>query len=275
MTMSHEDTGGPMAETAVFRPDWVQNGPERNESFHRAAAMVRRIVAQRHVRPSLVSELACEIGAEIIEGIRKPGEDLNSVDLSNQYRTSRTPIREALMLLEKEGLVDIPPRRRPRVMRWTASQVRDIYQARSALLECVVQKVAVTATPEQIEELAEQVEVMKAYCEARDSSSYLWANTDFHEKNNRIANNHVVTRILDSLLLRSLSFRRLSLSQAEGMQRSCRDHMYLLQAYRDRDPVLASAIMRSNVASALKRIEPLLDDEEETAKRPRGRRPGR
>ena len=44
-----------------------------------------------------------------------PGADLNSVELATRFGTSRTPVREALMLLEKEGLVEIPPRRRPRV----------------------------------------------------------------------------------------------------------------------------------------------------------------
>ena len=78
--------------------------------------MVRRTVAEAHDRPSLVTEIACDVGAEILEGIRAPGEDLNSVDLSRRYDTSRTPVREALMLLEKEGLIEVPPRRRPSVM---------------------------------------------------------------------------------------------------------------------------------------------------------------
>jgi hypothetical protein len=68
-------------------------------SFARAEAVVRRIVAERHDRPSLVSRIACEVGAEIIEQLRQPGDDLNSVELSRRYHTSRTPIREALMLL--------------------------------------------------------------------------------------------------------------------------------------------------------------------------------
>src|SRR3954471_18207049 len=86
---------------------WL-TGRRRNsdQSLARAEGVVRRIVAERHDRPSLVSQIACEIGAEIIGGIRQPGDDLNSVELARRYRTSRTPIREALMLLEKEGLVD-------------------------------------------------------------------------------------------------------------------------------------------------------------------------
>ena len=76
-------------------------------SFARAREVARAIVAERHDRPSLVSNIACDVAAEIIEGQRSPGDDLNSVELSRRFRTSRTPIREALMLLEKEGLVQI------------------------------------------------------------------------------------------------------------------------------------------------------------------------
>lgn len=254
------------------RPSLIETAQTRSVSFENAAAMVRRIVAVRHVKPSLVSELACEIGAEIIEGIRAPGEDLNTVDLSNQYRTSRTPIREALMLLEKEGLVDIPPRRRPRVMKAELAEVRDIYHARSALLGLVVSRVAVVVEPAQLDELDQIVEAMHAAAEAADVSTYLWANTEFHEKNNNIASNLVVTRILDSLLLRSLPFRKLSLSRPQGMERSCRDHLYLMQAYRDHDPVLAAAIMRSNVANALARLETVITDSQTVSIKSRGRR---
>lgn len=227
----------------------------RGDSFQSAVTMVRRIVAKRHVRPSLVSEIACLIGAEIIEGIRPLGQDLNSVDLAAQFKTSRTPIREALMLLEKEGLVDIPPRRRPRVMSPKASEIRDIYHTRSALLQLVVSEVASSVTAEQLQELEEQVGVMKDAAAAGDYSAYLWANTDFHEKNNRVSGNEIAIRILDSLLLRTLPFRKLSLSRHDWMARSCRDHVHLTEAYAERDPILASAIMRSNIANALARLE--------------------
>ncbi|HKS70467.1 MAG TPA: GntR family transcriptional regulator, partial [Ktedonobacterales bacterium] len=62
-------------------------------------------------RDSLVGKIAEWIGSAIIEGRLRPGDDLNSVALSHRFQTSRTPVREALMILEKEGLVTIPPRR--------------------------------------------------------------------------------------------------------------------------------------------------------------------
>lgn len=222
-----------------------------------AASVVHRIVADRHDRPSLVSTLACEIGLEIIEGVRNPGDDLNSVDLSIQYATSRTPIREALMLLEKEGLVDIPPRRRPRVKKLDWSEIQEIYKARAMLHQLVVREVALSATPDQQAVLAAQVEVMRQACARDDNAAYLWANVEFHEKNTQMANNRTVKRILDSLLLRTLPLRRVSLSHQQGMARSCEDHLYLIRAYADRDASLAAAIIHSNHMNALKRLEPV------------------
>lgn len=68
-------------------------------------------------RDSLVGKIAADIARAIADGDLLPGADLNSVELAARFGTSRTPVREALMLLEKEGLVEIPPRRRPRVAR--------------------------------------------------------------------------------------------------------------------------------------------------------------
>ena len=100
--------GAPPAPRSLFRESASAPQTEalhryRRGSFARALAVVRGLVAARHDRPSLVSKVACEIAAEIIEGLRQPGDDLNSVELSRRYQRSCTPIREALMPLEQEG----------------------------------------------------------------------------------------------------------------------------------------------------------------------------
>lgn len=227
-------------------------------SFARAEAVARRIVAERHDRPSLVSRIACEVGAEIIEGLYLPGDDLNSVDLSRRYRTSRTPIREALMLLEKEGLVDLPPRRRPRVATLAVDEVREIYRARAALFELIAADVARSASNAEIESLRVPLKEMEQAFVAGDLNGFVWANVDFYDRNTQLANNRTVKRILDSLLLRTLRLRRLSLSQAGRMQRSYDDHTRLLKAYEDRDANLAAALIRSNHINALAALEACL-----------------
>ena len=57
--------------------------------------MIRRVVSKDDDRSSLVDDIACVVGAEILEGLRRPGSDLNSVELARRFRTSRTPTRES------------------------------------------------------------------------------------------------------------------------------------------------------------------------------------
>jgi DNA-binding GntR family transcriptional regulator len=225
-------------------------------SFRRAEAATRRIVADQHDRPSLVPDIASHIGAQIVEGIRGPGEDLNTVDLAKQYKTSRTPVREALMLLEKPGLVDILPRRRPRVMVFDPQHVSDIYRTRSALLELTAADIVRQATDEQIGLIERAVERMEA--NMHDLHAYAWATVDFQDVSTEIAGNRFVKRIVESLLLKTLPLRRLSLSQPGRIRRSLDEHVRLVTAYRERDAFLAVALVRATHRVALGNIEGLL-----------------
>jgi DNA-binding GntR family transcriptional regulator len=233
-------------------------GKADRKSIARAEAVVRRIIADGHDRPSLVSQIACEVGAEIVVGILKPGDDLNSVELSRRNKTSRTPVREALMLLEKEGLVDVPPRRRPRVNALSLDEIRDIYRARGALFALIAGDTARGASADEMAELRALLEVMEEAADRGDVDRYVWANVDFYDRNTQLTNNRTVKRILDSLLLRTLPLRRLSLSQSGRLTRSIDDHRRLVAAYEDRDADLAAALIRSNHMNALKALERFL-----------------
>ena len=221
------------------------------QSRQRAEAIAGRLVTERHDRPSLVSRIAREIAAEIIEGIRQPGNDLNSVELARQYRTSRTPIREALMLLEKEGMVDIPPRRRPRVAGLTIKEIRDIYRVRANLMELIAQDIARGASVAEIDSLFVMIRAMRSAVKAGDVRAFFWANVDFHELNTELGGNRIVKKIIDSLLLRTLRLRLIGLSQPGRMQKSFVEHERLCRAYADRDANLAAALIRTNHINGL------------------------
>src|SRR5579872_4823367 len=95
---------------------------------------------------SLVGGIATAIAGDIVSGRLRAGDDLNSVELARRFESSRTPVREALLLLEKEGLVEIESRRRPHVKRWTRSEVRELYLVRSALYALVAELIVAAAT---------------------------------------------------------------------------------------------------------------------------------
>jgi DNA-binding GntR family transcriptional regulator len=225
------------------------------ESLARAQATIRGIIAARDDRNSLVTQIAIEIGAEIIEGMIQPGHDLNSVDLARLYKTSRTPIREALMLLEKEGLVDIPPRRRPRAMMMDIGTIRDIYRTRAAILELVAGDVTQNASERELDELAALVDEMAKAYRNKDPRAYIWANIAFQDHNLTVSKNMTAKRIVEALLLRTFPLRRRSLLQEGRMAISLDDHQHLIKAYKDRDANLAGALIRSNHINALRNIE--------------------
>lgn len=225
------------------------------ESLARAHSAVRTVVVNRHDRPSLVARIACEVGAEIIEACIQPGADLNTVELARRYGSSRTPVREALMLLENEGLVDIAPRKRPRAKQYSIVEVREIYRTRAVLLDFVAGEVATLAQEKDIEDLRAILTRMRRAANKRDVSSFVWASVEFYDCNNRISRNKTVTRILDSLLLRTLPMRRLNFSQPGRMEETLEDHERLVDAYLRHDARLAAAIIRANHTSALERIE--------------------
>lgn len=243
---------------------------DRQVSLAAARGVIRRIVVEQYDRPSLVSEAACEIGAQIIEGVLQPEDELSSVELAARYKTSRTPIREALMLLEKERLVDIPPRRRARVANLDITEVREIYQTRASLLELIANDVVRKADDRQIDELSAIVDKMAAAAHENDIISYLWLNVGLYDLNTQIAGNRTIKRIIDSLLLRTLPLRRLSLSWPNGMHESSENHLFLVKAYRNRDANLAGAILRSNHISALARLESVYTIRERQAPRNQG-----
>ena len=231
------------------------------ETLERFQAMIRRVVSKDDERSSLVDDIACVVGAEILEGLRRPGSDLNSVELARRFRTSRTPTREAVVILEKEGLVEILPRRRPRVADLSISEIREVYRVRAAMLGLIAAEVARLATDADIAELRTLLSDMERTASAADRDGYYWANVGFHERFSDFARNKTLQRILESLALRSLRLRRLTLSSPGRMPRSLADHMRLVDALADRDGELASALIKANVLGALRLLERLLADD--------------
>ena len=233
-------------------------------TLERFQGIIRRVVSKDDERSSLVDDIACVVGAEILEGLRRPGSDLNSVELSRRFRTSRTPTREAVVILEKEGLVEILPRRRPRVADLSIAEIREIYRVRAAMLGLIAAEVARLATDAEIAELRGILDSMRQADAAADRDGYYWGNVTFHERFCDLARNKTLQRIIDSLALRSLRLRRLTLSNQGRMHRSLADHARLVDALADRDGELASALIKANVLGALKLLEQLLADGEKT-----------
>lgn len=204
---------------------------------------------------SPVAEIVDWVARGIIEGRLAPGDDLNSVDLAKRFKVSRTPVREALFVLSREGLVDWSPRRRPRVSAVSLKSVRELYQLRAVLYAQVSLAIADCATDADIAALWQAHQRLADAAAKHDVDGYFWANVAFRDEELRVCGNAIFKEVLDSMRMRTNRLRHLSTSLPGRIERSCADHQRLCEAYAERDGTLAAALNRSIVLSALKAIE--------------------
>ncbi|MFJ7212784.1 GntR family transcriptional regulator [Amycolatopsis sp. NPDC098790] len=215
--------------------------------------VLRRMLLDGRTEVSLVDRIVEDLARRIIDGSLPPGADVNSVDLARRFSTSRTPVREALLTLQREGLVDIPARRRPRVAPVTLAQARELYEIRASL-HALVSELIVAGSPD-LSVLASWQSQLRSDAARGDVDAYFWHNVSFRQAEAETAGNRQLTRLLGSLGLRTLQLRHVSLSLPGRLDRSVADHERLLAAYADGDADLAVALTRSIIMTGLHSIE--------------------
>ena len=166
-------------------------------------------------------QVAAKLGDRIIAGQLQPGERIGEQELADEFAISRGPVREAIRILEREGLVAILPRRGAVVTSLSASELRELFEIRAGLFEMVIRKVAVTRPPEllsvmragvaRLEALAEQAEGGDAYAETTHRLIQICA---------RFAGNERLRRMIAALSLQSLRYSKLGLASVERRRRS-------------------------------------------------------
>jgi len=230
----------------------AQNGsaplPDRGEELARLMKLNER-------REPLVVQVATWIGLGVIEGRLRPGQDLNSVDLARRFKSSRTPVREALMLLEQEGLVEIRARRRPRVAAFTLERIRQIYEVREQLLELVGRLVATKADGAELADLRQRVTRMREQADRGDVDAYFWSHVALQERMTVIAGNATLKDILDSLALRTLILRHASLQAPGRLPVSVAAQEQILEAIEAHDAELAAMLLSRATRAAYAAIE--------------------
>ncbi|HWD04369.1 MAG TPA: GntR family transcriptional regulator [Amycolatopsis sp.] len=217
--------------------------------------VLRQMLRGGRADVSLVDRIVEDLAMQIIDGRLAPGADVNSVELARRYTSSRTPVREALLTLQSEGLVDIPARRRPRVAPVTLSQAREMYEIRASLHGLVSELIVRSAPDSSLDVLDKCQAHLRDDAERGDVDAYFWHNVTFRQTEAEVAGNQQLTRVLGSLGLRTLQLRHVSLSLPGRLMRSVEDHERLLEAYRDRDTPLAVALTKSIITAGLQAIE--------------------
>ena len=203
----------------------------------------------------LAQEIFDELAIAIVEGKLKPGDTIDSVGLARRFGTSRTPIREAIVELERQGVVAVPPRRRPYIATPTPKQVRDIYDLRTSLYVLVSELVVQYATSADLADLKRWQDALENDVAQGAVDDYFWHNVGFRNLEARISKNAELENMICGLGLRTLQFRHFSLSTPARIERSVQDHRRLLRAYEERDAGLAASLNRALIPAGFLAVE--------------------
>jgi DNA-binding GntR family transcriptional regulator len=184
----------------------------------------------------------------ILEGELKPGERLRAEALAQRFGTSRTPVREALVQLEGQGLVEIEPNRGAVVRTFDRDDVRDLYEVR-ALLE----PAAAARAAHRISEA--DVARLEALCADASVDEQIVDNEAFHRIIVEAAGSPRLEVAMRAASGIPRTFRSRFWHDDRQRAESLLCHRRLVSAFRAGDAQLAEAVMRMHILGAVAFLE--------------------
>ncbi|WP_112324286.1 GntR family transcriptional regulator [Oceanibium sediminis] len=220
-------------------------------------------------RVPLHEQVAEEIRHMIVVGELAPGEKIKVAELAEGLDVSLTPVREALKILNKEGLVELTTNRGASVPDITVEGTRSLFEVISRLEALAAELAAERITEEELQSLEDLHAQMTESYKASDLASYFDLNLRIHNLVVDAAKNPDLTRVRTSLSFHVERARFLSVATASHRQKSMEDHEGLMLALRNRDAVAARDIWQEHLIStgeeACRLVLQWKEDEEATA----------
>jgi DNA-binding GntR family transcriptional regulator len=201
--------------------------------------------------------IAARLEAEIIAGERKPRERLVELELAARFRVSRAPVREALRLLEREGLVAIDVRG-VHVAGITVQEVADIFEILAHLEELYTVLAAPCLTPPALTRMRAVLAEMATAVHENDVRRYFDLNIGFHAVIREACRNRRLIDLLGTLGKPTLRYRHLAMSLPGRLPVSLEEHRRILAAIEAGDPVAAGRAARESAEHAFAELNRFL-----------------
>ena len=192
----------------------------------------------------------------IITGKLEPNRHLLEAELSEMMKISRAPIREALNILEKEGLVTIIPRKGAQVSSISKTEVENIWEIRSVLEPYAARNASQKCKEKELCEMEDKLK--KILQEPYDFASYLNVDLELHELLYKHLDNKMLIEIIVMVRQNSLRIRNF----AEGQSALTKDiassdtaeHLEIIKALKARDSERIAAAVYIHIMNSKQRI---------------------
>jgi len=189
---------------------------------------------------------------KILKGSLKPGERLMEIHLAKQLGVSRTPIREAIRMLELEGLVKMIPRKGAQVASISRNDLQDVLEVRKALDTLAVELACERITEEEIEILKKSEADFEKSLKSGDTTLMAEADVAFHDVIHASSKNKRLKSMISNLAERIYRYRfEYIKQQSDGGKTLIEEHRTIIRCIEEHD-----------VEAARKAIEIHIDNQE-------------
>ncbi len=214
---------------------------------------------------TLPDQIATRLRRDILRGVLAPGTAVKERDHAAELGVSRTPLREAIRMLAKEGLVQLRPARSPIVARPSFEQVAHNIEVMSVLEVLSAKLACARASDDQITHIAEFAERMERDYDGLDMLDVFDLDMSFHRAIAEAAGNPILAEMHQSLLARLWRARYLSASRKRSRDRVLRQHAEIVAGLRARDPERVAEHLQSHLDHLLVNVADFFESEDDSA----------
>ena len=175
----------------------------------------------------------------IITGKLSPGERLMEIKLADELGVSRTPVREALRKLEREGLVITTARKGAQVAPINERDLKEVLEVRKSLESLACQIASQKITPQQVEELKVMNGSIEKAIADNDTETITQLDIDFHEVIYQITENRRLIDILHQLKEHILRYRLQYIKDMKNKKNIVEEHKKIINALEGHNPKAA------------------------------------
>lgn len=175
--------------------------------------------------------------------------------LCQQLGVSRTPVREAMTLLEQEGFLRTAPRRGIFIVRKTKRQIVEMIQVWAALESMAARLVTERAADSEIGELRHLFDAFLDDNPHKNIDEYSDANIAFHQAIIRLGGAALIVAMTDNLFLHVRAVRKATIAHGDRAERSLADHLAIVEALERRDTEAAERLSRNHALGLAAHVE--------------------
>ncbi len=183
----------------------------------------------------------------ILIGELKPGERLMEIHLANKLGVSRTPIREAIRMLELEGLVIMTPRRGAEVAQITEKSMNDVLEVREALDVLCIELACKRITAEELDALKNACAAFAATVETGDLRQIAEADVALHDIIIRATGNPKLIQLINNLSQQMYRYRFEYIKDSTQHQTLIQEHQVIYESLVAGDAERAAKASRTHI----------------------------